>query len=276
MPFGPLIPPNACATLPEGTVLLDVRSREAYLQGHLPGAHWVDLEEHLSTALDPGFDPVRGGRHPLPPGARFAAQLGRWGIGTDTPVVAYDGQSGGQGAARLWWMLRALGHGGAAVVDGGFEALRAGGLPLVQEEPMPSGAPAYPTTVWSLPQASLPEVAEALEDPERIVLDVRAPERWRGEVEPFDPIPGRLPGSLNLDWRASLGSGGRFLPAARLRAHFRNALGSVAMERVIVHCGSGVTACTALLALEAAGLPGAAIYIGSYSEWCLNRPVARG
>lgn len=276
MPLGPLIPPEALRQLPPETVHLDVRPREAYDSGHLPGARWVDLERHLSTASDPGFDPVQGGRHPLPPVARFAAQLGRWGIGSHTPVVVCDGQCGGNGAARLWWMLRALGHGGVAVVDGGFDAIRAAGLPLVHAEPEPADLAPYPAHAWALPQTSLSEAAAALEDPNRLVLDVRAPERWRGEVEPFDPIPGRLPGSRNLDWRTSLDSNGRFLPAERLRDHFRSALGTVEPGRVVVHCGSGVTACTTLLALEAAGLPGAAVYMGSYSEWCRNRPIARG
>lgn len=272
----PLIPPDACAHLPEGTVVLDVRPREAYLQGHLPGARWVDLEGHLSTAGEPGFNPALGGRHPLPSIAGFAAQLGRWGVRRETPVVALDGQSGGNGAARLWWMLRAIGHPAVAVVDGGFEALRRAAVPMVAAEPDPVALPPYPASGWILPQADLPEVALALEDPGRLVLDVRAAERWRGEVEPFDPIPGRLPGSRNLDWRASLGSDGRFLPTGQLRAQFATALGALPPDRVIVHCGSGVTACTTLLAMAAAGLDGAAVYMGSYSEWCRNRPVSRG
>lgn len=276
MTFGPLITPDACACLAPGTVLLDVRPREAYLQGHPPEARWVDLERHLSAAADPDFDPARGGRHPLPPVDGFAAQLGRWGIAPGTAVVAFDGQSGGNGAARLWWMLRALGHRKVAVVDGGFEALRQAGLPLTAAEPSPADLPAYPASGWCLPQATLPETAEALEDPGQLVLDVRAAERWRGEVEPFDPIPGRLPGSRNLDWRTSLDADGRFLPPAQLRAHFIAALGPLSPDRVIVHCGSGVTACTTLLALEVAGLDGAAVYMGSYSEWCRNRPIAQG
>lgn len=276
MPFGPLIPPESLHRLPPETVHLDVRPREAYDGGHLPGARWVDLEQHLSTASAPGFDPAQGGRHPLPPLARFTAQLGRWGIAPQTPVVACDGQGGGNGAARLWWMLRALGHDQVAVVDGGFDAIRAAGLALIGQEPEPADLPPYPACAWTLPQASLANVAAALEDPDRLVLDVRSAERWRGEVEPFDPIPGRLPGSRNLDWRTSLGSDGRFLPPERLRSQFQKALGSLALDRVIVHCGSGVTACTTLLALEAAGLPGAAVYMGSYSEWCRNRPIARG
>lgn len=275
MPLGPVIPPEALSPHPTATIFLDVRPREAYDLGHLPGAHWVDLDQHLSTASDPGFDPTRGGRHPLPPLARFGAQLGRWGVGPTASVVIYDGQSAGNGAARMWWMLRALGHEEVAVVDGGFEAICAAGLPLVQEEPRPANLPPYPANGWNLPQASLPEVAAALEDPDRLVLDVRAAARWRGEVEPFDPIPGRLPGSRNLDWRSSLGPDGRFLPPEHLRTHFQLALGTLAMDRVIIHCGSGVTACTTLLALEAAGLSGATLYMGSYSEWCRNRPIAR-
>jgi len=274
--IGPLIDAAHLTQAQEGLVLLDVRPREAYLQGHLPGARWVDLEQHLSTARDPGFDPAAGGRHPLPPAARFATQLGSWGIARDTPVVICDGQSSGGGGARLWWMLRALGHRPVGVVNGGFEALREAELPLTETEPGPSDLPPYPAAVWALPQVSLEEIALVLESSGRIVLDVRSPERWRGEVEPFDPIPGRLPGSRNLDWRASLGPDGRFLPPEQLREHFLDTLGPFEPERMIVHCGSGVTACATLLALEAAGFPGAAVYMGSYSEWCRNRPIATG
>lgn len=278
MSFGPLIRPDALRTSAEAFILLDCRSGEAgYASGHLSGAIHADLERDLSRASDPGFDPAEGGRHPLPPVDRFAARLGAWGIGPGTPVVAYDDQRGGNGAARLWWMLRALGHGPVAVLDGGLQAALAVGHVLTTEVPTANPAPPYPTSAWSLPQAPLERVDEAREDAAWRVVDVRAAERWRGEVEPFDPVPGRIPGAVNLPWATTLDAEGRFLPPARLRELLLARLGDTPPDQVIVHCGSGVTACHLLLAMDLAGMPGAALYVGSYSEWCRRgQPLGRG
>lgn len=249
--------------------LLDARQDPAdFAAGHLPGALHADLNRHLSTASDPGFDPARGGRHPLPDPARFAAQLGAWGIGPDTPVVAYDASGGGNAAARLWWMLRALGHERAYVLDGGLPAALAAGLTLTTGQVPVAPRPPYPAAAWARPLASLEEVAHRRRDPAFKVLDVRAPERYRGESETLDPVAGHIPGALNAHWMDNLGPDGRFREPGALRRDFLALLDGTPVDRLTVHCGSGVTACHTLLALEHAGLPGAALYVGSWSEWC--------
>lgn len=249
--------------------LLDARPDPAdFARGHLPGALHAGLDHHLSTAQEPGHDPARGGRHPLPPLARFAAQVGAWGIGPDTEVVVYDGSGGGNAAARLWWMLRALGHQAVAVLDGGLGAALEGGLQLTGEVPASPARGAYPAERWRLPLADA-EVVEGLRrDPTRLLLDVRSAERWRGEEEHLDPVAGHIPGSANLPWQENLQPDGRFKSPATLRAQYEGLLAGRSADRLTVHCGSGVTACHTLFALELAGLPGAGLYVGSWSEWC--------
>lgn len=257
--------------------LIDVRpSLDEYWAGHLPGALHASLDQDLSTAAEPGHDPARGGRHPLPPAARFAARLGEWGIGPDTKVVVYDAAGGGNAAARCWWMLRALGHGRVQVLDGGLQAALGAGLPLMVERPAVEALPPYPATHWQRPLVDAEAVEALRRDPTRKLLDVRAAERWRGETEPLDPVAGHIPGSVNLAWNENLGPDGRFKSPAALRAQYEALLGGTPPERLAVHCGSGVTACHTLLALEVAGLPGAALFIGSWSEWCRgDRPQSR-
>jgi thiosulfate/3-mercaptopyruvate sulfurtransferase len=272
---------------PGGVRLLDCRSGPGpYAAGHLEGALHADLERFLSGASDPGFDPARGGRHPLPPPARWAAQLGRWGITPDTSVVVYDDACGGSGGARAWWMLRASGHTRVAVLDGGLQAAREAGLGLSQVTGEAPVCDPYPVDAWHLPVADLGEVAQALQTGAQqadsaplhsMVLDVRAAARWRGEVEPLDPVAGRIPGTRNLPFTENLGPEGRFRSGEALRAQYLDLLEGLPPERLIVHCGSGVTACHTLLALELAGLPGASLYVGSYSEWCRSeRPIGKG
>jgi thiosulfate/3-mercaptopyruvate sulfurtransferase len=249
--------------------LLDARpDAAAYAAGHLPGALHADLNRHLSTASDPGHDPAQGGRHPLPPVDRFAAQLGAWGIRPDSEVLVYDASGGGNAAARLWWMLRALGHEGVWLLDGGLSAALAVDLPLTVEEPAVAPAPPYPATGWLLPTADAAAVDALRHDPTRMLLDVRSGERWRGDSEPFDPVAGHIPGSRNLAWNDNLNPDGRFKPPEALRSQYQALLGETPPNRLTVHCGSGVTACHSLLALEVAGLTGAALYVGSWSEWC--------
>jgi len=248
--------------------LLDVRQDADHAAGHLTGALHADLNRHLSSATAPGHDPARGGRHPLPPVAAFAAQLGAWGIGPDTEVVAYDTSGGSNAAARLWWMLRALGHARVAVLDGGLQAALGAGLKLTSEMPIIEGTSPYPAGRWQLPMMDADGVEGLRCDPARKLLDVRSAERWRGDAEPFDPVAGHIPGSLNLAWNENLGPDGRFKSPELLRVHYESLLDGTAPERLTVHCGSGVTACHTLLALDLAGLPGAALYVGSWSEWC--------
>jgi len=265
----PLISPEALRSRLSSVRLLDVRQESAEFEaGHLPGALHADLNRHLSAASDPGFDPARGGRHPLPEPARFAAQLGAWGIGPDTEVVVYDASGGGNAAARLWWMLRALGHARVAVLDGGLPAALEAGLPLTRQVAFPARLSPYPGPRWTWPIADIAQVEDRRQDPSRKVLDVRAPERYRGETETLDPVAGHIPGALNAYWGDNLGPDGRFKTPEALRRSFLDLLDGTPADRLTVHCGSGVTACHTLLALEHAGLPGAALYVGSWSEWC--------
>ncbi len=256
--------------------LLDVRQNgAAFAAGHLPGALHADLERDLSTAAEPGHDPARGGRHPLPPVARFAARLGAWGIGPDTEVVAYDASGGGNAAARLWWMLRALGHRRVSVLDGGLPAALDAGLTLTVKCPAMAPFSPYPADRWLLPRVDADAVETLRRDPTQKLLDVRSAERWRGKSEPFDPLAGHIPGSVNLAWNENLGPDGHLKAPAELRRQYEALLGGMPSDRLTVHCGSGVTACHTLLALDVAGLPGAALYVGSWSEWCRSgRPKA--
>lgn len=279
MSLGPLISPEALRNLAAPVRLLDARPEpETYAAGHLAGALHAALDTALSAAAAPGFDPARGGRHPLPSLETWAARLGAWGVGPDTQVVAYDEAGGGIAAARLWWMMRAVGHEHVAVLDGGLPAARAAGLAVTAEVPPPVAArPPYPVAGWRRPRVDIEAVARLVRDPAWKVLDARSRERWRGEVETLDPVAGRIPGTVNVPYTENLGADGRFKPPAALRSMYLELLGGTPPERVAVHCGSGVTACHTLLALEVAGLPGASLYVGSYSEWCRSgRPLGRG
>lgn len=242
----------------------------AYDAGHLPGALYVHLDRDLATAKT-----GRNGRHPLPTRDAFRATLGRLGIGPGTQVVACDAQ-GGMYAARLWWMLRWVGHADVAVLDGGRAAWEAAGgaLETAPRRPEPRAAyPARPTLVHSIDAAALlAQLGRGL------LVDARAPQRFRGEIEPLDATPGHIPGARNRPYADNLAADGRFKPAAALRAEFDALLGARTPGEVTHSCGSGVTACHNLLAMAHAGLDGAWLYPGSWSEWSSDpaRPVAHG
>jgi thiosulfate/3-mercaptopyruvate sulfurtransferase len=251
-----------------GFDLVDVHAgARIYAQGHLPGAHHADVEHDLSSAKN-----GRNGRHPLPSREAFAATVARWGVRPDTPVVCYDDQ-GGPYAARAWWMLRWLGHDAVAVLDGGRAAWLAAGGTLESTPPPPSRAGPYPLPAATMPAVMADRLLGLLG---RVtVLDARAGERFRGEVEPLDPVAGHIPGARNRFFKDNLQADGRFRSAAQLR----DAFATFGEPTACVHlCGSGVTACHNLLAMEHAGLTGSALYPGSWSEWCADpvRPIARG
>jgi thiosulfate/3-mercaptopyruvate sulfurtransferase len=267
---------RALATSGAPLVLLDCgfdladpgAGERAYLAGHLPGAVYAHLDRDLS-----GIKTGRNGRHPLPDRGRFAATAGRWGIAPGVQVVAYDAQSGPY-AARAWWLLRWLGHDAVAVLDGGPAAwcaaggaLDRGAVAAAATAPYPAGAAAMRTIDSDALLTALGRVR---------VLDARTGERFRGEVEPLDPVAGHIPGASLRFFKDNLLPDGRFKPAAQLRAEF-DALATPAAE-VVHQCGSGVTACHNLLAMTHAGLAGSRLYPGSWSEWCSDpsRPVARG
>lgn len=247
--------------------------REAYDAGHLPGALFADMETDLSGAKR-GPDGAFRGRHPLPAREDFIETLRRWGVDDGTQVVAYDAH-GGMFAARLWWMLRWVGHEAVAVLDGGLQAWQALGQPLSTDVPARSRG----TVALREPLVASVDAGAVLANigsGGRTVVDARSPDRYRGENETIDPVGGHIPGAKNRFFKDNLQADGRFKDAAQLKADFSALFEDPA--RAIMQCGSGVTACHNLLALEVAGLRGAALYPGSWSEWCADssRPVATG
>jgi thiosulfate/3-mercaptopyruvate sulfurtransferase len=255
--------------------------RRAYLEGHIPGARYADLNKDLSAPITP-----TSGRHPLPTQSDFARTLARLGIGRANQVIAYD-DSAGAFAARAWWMLRWVGHAAAAVLDGGIKAwVSAGGtLQSGEEEPLPAEVSYLPAEVSYLrAQADATavigtaELEQRLSDPAFLLIDARAGERFAGTVEPIDAIAGHVEGAVNHPFSSNLGADGRFLPAPVLRQAWEKRLAGRSPTQVAAMCGSGVTACHNLLSLEVAGLRGATLYAGSWSEWIRDprRPISRG
>jgi thiosulfate/3-mercaptopyruvate sulfurtransferase len=250
--------------------------RRAYLAGHIPGARYADLNKDLSAPISPN-----SGRHPLPAPRDFSATLGRLGIGNATQVIAYD-DAGGSFAARLWWLLRWLGHRSVAALDGGIKAWTAAGgsLESGEEKPLPKEIPGGRIS----PQADnaavidTAHIAAFLTDPGNLLVDARAAERFAGSVEPIDAVAGHIAGAVNHPFSVNLGPDGRFLPAPDLKRLWDARLAGRQAAHLAAMCGSGVTACHNLLSLEVAGLGGAKLYAGSWSEWIRdpNRPVARG
>lgn len=269
----PLISAPDLAALKGAARLLDCRTAAEYEAGHLPGAVHADLERDLSRASDEGFDPAKGGRHPLPDLRAWRDTLGRWGITPDTAVVCYDGQGGANAAARAWWMLRASGHERVRVLDGGLQAARDAGMELTKDSPSIPVEPPYAISHWQWTTVDIGVVEKLAQHPDWTVLDVRAAPRYRGETEPIDPVAGHIPGAVNLPFSENLDAEGRFKPFEDLRAIY----GKFDPSKLVVHCGSGVTACHTLLALDQAGLTGAALFVGSWGEWCrTERKVATG
>jgi thiosulfate/3-mercaptopyruvate sulfurtransferase len=242
-----------------------------YASAHLPGALYLHLDRDLSGPITPG-----SGRHPLPDAERLASRLGKLGVGRDSQVIAYD-QGNGAHAARLWWLARWIGIRHVAVLDGGIAAWREAGLPLETSvrEPRPQElAVELDADAW----VSTAVVDDLRRRPGNLLIDARGAERFAGQNETIDPIAGHVPGARNRPFAGNLDGNGRFLPATELRRRFDTLLGSLPATRVISMCGSGVTACHSLLALEHAGLTGARLYAGSWSEWIRDprRPVATG
>jgi thiosulfate/3-mercaptopyruvate sulfurtransferase len=242
--------------------------------GHPPGALYLHLERDLCGAKT-GPDGEFRGRHPLPKRSDFAATLGRCGIVPATQLVVFD-RHGGVYAARLWWMLRWMGHDAVAVLDGGVAAWTAAGGALEADVPAPIAAAPYPGRTPLVGTIAADVLGDRLG---RVrLLDARSGERFRGEVEPLDKAAGHIPGALNRFFKDNLDADGRFKPAPRLRADFVALLGTHSAADTVHQCGSGVTACHNLLAMEHAGLTGSLLYPGSWSEWSADpvRPVARG
>ena len=242
---------------------------EQYRQAHIPGALFASLDRDLSS-------PKNGtnGRHPLPDPNAFADWLGRCGVKPTDQIVAYDAANGAT-AARLWWLMRWVGHDAVAVLDGGLAKWKAEGLPTTAEIPRPE-----PTKFRAHLRADMAVDVHAIAKTlrQRMLLDARAPARWRGEQEPIDPVAGRIPGALNRFNVDNVRGDGQFKNADELKADFQRVLGNRAPGDVVNYCGSGVAACHNLLAMEIAGLPGGKLYAGSWSEWIADpaRPREKG
>ncbi|WP_433431411.1 sulfurtransferase [Nonomuraea sp. CA-141351] len=273
----PLITPTELAALDDVTVL-DVRWRlggppgvEFYREGHIPGAVYCDLDKDLAAP------PGEGGRHPLPEAGAFQSAMRRLGVSNGRPVVVYD-DAGSTVAARAWWALRYFGHQDVRVLDGGLPAWIEAGLPTTKDTPdlAASGATEgdFTARAGGMPMLTADEAAALAT--QGVLLDARAAERYRGEVEPIDPVAGHVPGAVNAPTTENVGPDGRFLAPAALRDRFAG-LGLGEGVQAGAYCGSGVTAAHEVLALEVAGLP-AALYVGSWSNWVADptRPVATG
>jgi thiosulfate/3-mercaptopyruvate sulfurtransferase len=282
MTTGPVVTPDWLATRGDDgrTVIVDVRwylqgkrGSDEYRRGHLPGAHFLDVDSDLASAPGPG----RAGRHPLPSADTFASALARIGVREDSTVVAYD-DTGGATAARLWWLLRYFGHDIGRVLDGGIQAWVASGRAL--ETATPAARPAAPLRMVARSELVVDKawVREMTELGRGLLLDARATERYEGKVEPIDARPGHIPGAKNAPFAANLtGPGGRFLSKDELARRYA-ALGVESKAPVVAYCGSGVTACHDLLALALAGHENALLYEGSWSEWAgdATLPAALG
>ena len=259
-----------------GVVVVDCRfelanvdaGERAYRERHVPGAVYAHLDRDLT-----GPKTGSNGRHPLPEPDVLAATLGRFGIDSSVQVVVYD-QDSGMFASRLWWLLRWMGHDAVAVLDGGFTAWIQEGLPTRAGDESST-----PRTFVGSPNPDMVTDAAGAADAAANgrLVDARAPERYRGDVEPIDRVGGHIPGAVNRFFQGNLADG-RFLSSADLRRAFEQVLGGASAERVVCYCGSGVTACHNLLAMQHAGLGGGRLYPGSWSEWSSdpNRPIGRG
>ena len=241
-------------------------------QAHIPGALYADLDHDLADLSKQGL-----GRHPLPEAEAFSATLSRWGWQPGLAVVAYDTANGALAAARLWWMLRLIGERNVAVLDGGLQAWSAAGLPLRAD--IAQRTPTRVDVRFDPAQLVYTEELRTLQqNPQSVLVDARAAARFRGELEPIDPVAGHVPGARNRPYSDNLESDGRFKPAPILRAEFAGLLGDHSPRDVVHMCGSGVTACHNLLAMEHAGLFGSRLYAPSWSGWISERgnPVANG
>lgn len=253
--------------------LADAQSGAAqYQTGHIPGAVYADLNHDLSDLSRQGH-----GRHPLPDSDAFAATLGRWGITPATQVVVYDAADGSMAAARLWWLLRLIGHRAVAVLDGGLAAWQGAGLAVESGTAQVEAEAAYPARFDLAQVVSAEQVQERLAHAPGWLLDARAGERFRGEVEPLDRVAGHVPGAVNRPLGMNLRDG-RLRPATELRDELEPLLAGHAPDQAVLMCGSGVTACHLLLAFEHVGLHGPRVFADSWSGWSSDpqRPVATG
>ena len=269
-PYKPFIKATDLQQYPNA-VIIDARggpdAKDRYAKGHIPGALNIDLETQLSEKEE---NAKNGGRHPLPKIETFAKLLGELGISNTTQVIVYDDKQGANAAARFWWMMRALGHEKVWVVDGGLQAAIISGISLSTENTKPHQPATYVAKSWQLPTVTLKDVEKASKESNQLIIDVREAYRYNGESEPIDKIAGHIPGAINVPYIDNLNETGEFLSETELKTKYEKILKDKNINDVIVHCGSGVTACHTLLAMEQAGIKGAQLYVGSWSEWSRN------
>lgn len=268
--ISPIIKPEDLTWLnfDEEIVIIDASagSQARYNEKHLVGAIFADVNEDLANIGN--F--ADGGRHPLPSFEQFSKVLQKLGITKHTHVIVYDDKNGGNAAARLWWMLKSIGHEKVQVIDGGFQAAVKSGFPTTNKIETPKSVGEYQINAWDLPLSNIEEVEKVAKSNEYIVIDVRDANRFNGLTEPIDTIAGHIPGAINIPFTENLNEEGRFITPEILNEKYTLALSNVTPANVIVHCGSGITACHTLLAMDYAGLPIPKLYVGSWSEWSRN------
>ena len=255
----------------ENLIIVDARSgvnaKANYEEKHLDGALFVDLNSQLAEIKE---DASKGGRHPLPKIEDFAKTLTNLGISVKSHVVVYDDKNGSNAAARFWWMLKAVGHQKVQVLDGGFQTAEKINFPTSAKTEITNKTDIYKVNNWMLPIAEIDEVETVSQDKNHIVIDVRETSRYNGETEPIDAIAGHIPGAINIPFTENLDKNGMFLPPNELKEKYSKIFQNVNPENIIVHCGSGVTACHSLLAIAYAALEIPKLYVGSWSEWSRN------
>lgn len=279
--ISPIIQPNELKSLLNNNidfVLIDARggvdARERYNKGHIAGSIFVDLDTQLADIKE---NATNGGRHPLPQIQKFAELLGRLGIDPETDVIVYDDAFGGNCAARFWWMIKAVGHVKIQVLNGGLQTAEQSGFKLTTDQPVlfKTTVP-YPITDWKLPLVTIDAVEEASLTNNRVIIDVRAAERYQGITEPIDLIAGHIPNAINFPYFNHLNPNGTYQSPEEIRKIYDDTFENYSPDQIIVHCGSGVTACHTLLAFDYAGYQIPNLYMGSWSEWSRNnKPIAK-
>ncbi len=266
--MSPLIEIEQLRSLNGHYILIDARAgadaEQRYLAGHLEGAQFADLDRDLAIKPE---NAAFGGRHPLPPLEDFSKLLGKWGITPESHVIVYDDKAAAFGGARLWWMLRAIGHDKVQVLNGGLQAAKDAGITLSTKPYTATPVQPYPVPAAYSGTVDIEQAGEAAKADHQMVIDVRETPRYLGITESIDLIAGHIPGAVNLPYTLNLDQSGKYLSPEELKIAYEKLLGNVNPGEVIVHCGSGVTACHTLLGMEYAGITGPKLYVGSWSEW---------
>ena len=255
----------------ENVIIVDASSgknaKENYFIKHLDNALYIDLNSQLAVLPNDFAD---GGRHPLPSINKFAETLQQLGITNDSHVIVYDDKSGANAAARFWWMLKSIGHEKVQVLNGGIQEAEKVNFPINNNIEIPKTVEPYKFEDWKLHTAEINEVEKHSLNKNYIVIDVRENNRYRGEIEPIDLVAGHIPGAINVPFSTNLNENGQFLSPMELKEKYQTIFGNIKSENIIIHCGSGVTACHSLLAIDYAGLAIPKLYAGSWSEWSRN------